>query len=139
MAELDLLLPVFVQVGLTLALMLWMAYLRTNGVRRREVRIADIALGQSNWPEKTTKVANAYHNQFELPVLFYVLVILVLLKGQVTLALVVLAWVFVAARIVHAAIHTGTNYVPRRFQAFVVSVLALVAMWLLFALQVLAG
>jgi hypothetical protein len=57
----------------------------------------------------------------------------------VTLALVILAWVFVAARIVHAAIHTGSNYVPRRFQAFVVSVLAMVAMWLLFALQVLAG
>ncbi len=139
MADLDLLLPVFVQVALTFGLMFWMAYLRTGGISRREVRMADIALRQSNWPVRTTQVANAFHNQLELPVLFYVLVAFVLLKGQVTLAMVVLAWLFVAARIGHALVHTGSNYVPHRFYAFLVSVFALVAMWVLFALQVIAA
>ena len=36
----------------------------------------DIALGQPDWPERPTQFGNAFHNQFELPVLFYVLTIL---------------------------------------------------------------
>ena len=70
------LLPLFVQVVLTFVLLFWAGHLRVGAVRRGEVHPRDIALREPNWGKRETKVANAYHNQLELPVLFYVLTIL---------------------------------------------------------------
>src|SRR5690349_5338213 len=101
------LLPLFVEVGLTFFLMFWMAGRRTSAVRRGDVRMGDIALGQQAWPERETKVANAYHNQFQLPVLFYVLTILAIIARKADFLFVIMAWIFVIARIAHVFVHTG--------------------------------
>ena len=69
------LLPVFVQVALTLVLIFWMAFERTGSVRRGETKIRDIALRQPAWPERATKISNCFDSQFQLPLLFYVLVV----------------------------------------------------------------
>lgn len=138
MTNQDLLLPIFVQVALTFVLMFSMAYSRTMALKRRDVRMADIALGQQNWPVKTTQISNAYANQFELPVLFYVVSILAMITGQITYAFVVLAWIFVLFRIGHALVHTGSNYVRNRFYVFLGSVVSLMAMWVLLAISTLA-
>jgi hypothetical protein len=50
-------------------------------LRNREVRTSDIALGQPAWPRRLTQIDRAYHNQFELPLLFYALVCLVIVTG----------------------------------------------------------
>src|SRR5436853_636480 len=44
------LLPLFVQVALTFVLMFWMGGVRTAAVRRGDVKMRDIALGQPGWP-----------------------------------------------------------------------------------------
>jgi hypothetical protein len=72
--------PLFVQVLLTFVLLFWMGSLRVFTVRRGEVRPGDIALREPNWPPRVQQVANAYHNQLELPLLFSVLTILALIK-----------------------------------------------------------
>jgi hypothetical protein len=133
------LLPLFVQVGLTFVLLFWMGHLRVRAVRRREVRMADIALGQPAWPQRPTQVANAYRNQFELPVLFYVLVVLAIAARKADLLFVVMSWIFVISRIVHAGIHASSNDVRQRFFAFVVGAIVLLLMWIIFALRVLLG
>jgi len=69
-------------------------------------------------------------------VLFYVLVVLALITRKADMVFVVLAWMFVASRLVHAYIHTTSNKVLRRFQAFVVGVLILAVMWIIFGLRV---
>ena len=130
------LLPVFVQVGLTFFLMFWMAHARVGAIRRREVAVPDIALGQPGWPKRETQIANAYHNQLQLPVLFYVLVILALFTRKADTFFVVLAWMFVTARLVHAAIHVTGNDLQRRFFAFAVSAIILLIMWIIFALRI---
>ena len=130
------LLPLFVQVGLTFFLMFWMAHARIGAVRRREVAIPDIALGQPGWPKRTTQIANAYHNQLQLPVLFYVLVILALFTRKADMFFVVLAWMFVTTRLVHAAIHVTSNDLQRRFFAFAVGAIILLVMWIIFALRI---
>ena len=48
------LLPVFVQVALTLGLLLWMAYTRRSSLSRGELKVRDIALGQSAWPPQAS-------------------------------------------------------------------------------------
>ena len=67
------LLPLFVQIVLTFVLLLWMAGLNAAAFRSGAVRWQDIALRQPNWPARNRQIQNAYHNQLELPVLFYVL------------------------------------------------------------------
>ena len=52
---------------------------------------------------------------------------------------VVMAWLFVLTRLVHAYIHTGSNYVRHRFNAFAVGVFILLAMWIIFAVRILLG
>jgi hypothetical protein len=124
--------PVFVQVALTFGLLFWMGSLRIRALQEQRLHISDIALGEPNWPQRATQIQRAYENQFELPVLFYVLVALALATGRVTEALVVLASAFVVARLAHAFIHTTSNAVPARFWAYCVGVALLVAMWLWF-------
>ncbi len=130
------LLPLFVQVGLTFFLLFWMGSVRVGALRRREVAMNDIALRQPAWPERPTQIANAFHNQLQLPVLFYVLVILALFTRKTDTFFVVLAWMFVTARLVHAGIHVTSNSVQRRFFAFLVGAIILLVMWIIFALRI---
>lgn len=130
------LLPVFVQVGLTFALLLWLGRSRVATLKAGEVKMGDIALGERNWPKRLLQIQNAYQNQFELPVLFYALVVLALMTRKADLIFVVLAWMFVASRLVHAYIHTTSNKVIRRFQAFVAGFLILAVMWIIFGIRV---
>lgn len=133
------LLPLFVQVALTFALMFWMAFSRIGTIKRGETRMADVALGQPNWPARVQLVSNCYNNQFQLPVLFYVLTILAIMTRHADFLFVVMAWLFVVTRLVHAYVHTGTNFMRHRFNAFAAGAFVLLLMWLIFAVRLLAG
>ena len=131
------LLPVFVLVGLTFVLLLWMAGARRATLVSGETKIRDIALGQQNWPQRATQIGNCYRNQFELPMLFYVLIALALPLRKADLVIVLLSWVFVVTRFVHAGIFVSSNDLNRRSLAWFAGVLVLFAMWLYFALKLL--
>jgi hypothetical protein len=119
------LLPVFVLIGLTFALLIWMALSRRTALVSRETKIRDIALGQPNWPERATQIGNCYRNQFELPVLFYVLIAIALPIRHADLVIVILSWVFVVTRFVHAGIFVSSNDLGRRSNAWFAGVLVL--------------
>jgi hypothetical protein len=131
------LLPVFLLVGLTFFLLIWMGGARRNALVGGETRIRDIALGQPNWPERTTQVANCFANQFEIPVLFYILIAIALPLRRTDLVIVLLSWVFVVTRFVHAGIFVTSNDLNRRSLAWFAGVLVLFAMWVYFALKIL--
>jgi hypothetical protein len=131
------LLPVFVLVGLTFALLLWMAGSRRQALVGGGTKIRDIALGQPNWPSRATQIGNCFKNQFELPLLFYVLIALALPLRHADLVIVLLSWVFVVTRFVHAGIFVSSNDLGQRSMAWFAGVLVLFAMWLYFALKIL--
>ena len=131
------LLPVFVQVALTFGLLFYMGNVRIGALKRGEAKVRDIALRQPNWPERATKASMAYHNQLELPLLFYVLVILALFTKQADMLFVLLSWVFVALRVIHALIVVTTNRIQQRFAVFAASFFVLVLMWVIFAVRIL--
>lgn len=131
--------PVFVLVLMTFVLLIATGHARVRDLTERRVRMADIALGQGAWPPKTAQIAAAFNNQFQLPALFYILVILTLLTGKQDYFFVAAEWLFVLLRIAHAAIHVTTNDVPRRFQAFVAGAFVLMLMWLWYAVRILAA
>ena len=131
------LLPVFVLVGLTFALLFMMAGSRTTTLKAGETRFKDIALGQPNWPARTQQISNCFSNQFELPLLFYILIALALPLRHADLVIVLLSWVFVITRLAHAGIFVTSNNVEQRSLAWFAGVLVLLAMWLYFALHIL--
>src|SRR5437899_3208763 len=99
------LLPLFVEVVLTFTFLFWMSAVNAAAVRGGAVRWQDIALREPNWPTRNRQIQNAYHNQLELPTLFYVLTILAIITRHADLLFVVLAWVFVVLRFLHAFVH----------------------------------
>lgn len=138
MSVMEILLPVFVQVLVTFMLLFWTAYLRTADLRGGEIKTRDIALRQPNWSPRTQQIGNAFHNQLELPILFYTLMILLLITRQADILMVTLAWIFVALRVVHVWIHVTTNRVRIRGPLFGIGALVLFIMWIIFMVRIIA-
>jgi hypothetical protein len=132
------LLPLFVEVILTFVLLFTMAPLRTRDFASGAVRPDDIALREQKWPKRTTQFANAFSNQFELPVLFYVLTILEYVTHLAGIIFVVLAWIFVIFRILHAYVHVTSNIVRLRGAFYAIGAVVLAIMWVIYIVQVLA-
>ncbi len=131
------LLPLFAQVLATLGLWFWLVLLRRRNLASRTVHPSQIALREPNWPKHTRQVGNCFANQFELPVLFYVLTILEIVTRHADIVFVVFAWIFVLSRLVHAFIHTTSNRVMYRGNWYGVGALALIAMWIMFMVRIL--
>lgn len=131
------LLPVFVLVGLAFFLLLFMVTARTGAVKRRETSLKDIAAGQPAYPSKVKQVGDCFSNQFEVPVLFYILIALALPLKHADLFIVLMSWVFVVTRFVNAGIFVTSNNIRQRSLAWFAGVLVLLAMWIYFALKML--
>ena len=127
--------PILVQMALTLGLLIRLGLLRVRAIDSKQVKMRDIALNSSAWPDHIQQSANSYRSQFELPVLFYALGILLYVTWSVNLVQLALAWAFVASRFAHCFIHITDNHVRRRFMAFLVGVVALVIMVLIYFLD----
>ena len=133
MQPVDLLGPVFVQVALTFVLLFATARARVGALRRGELKLKDIALGQNAWPERPTQLSRAFQNQLETPFLFYAVVAFAMITSRVDAVMLVLGWVYVAFRLWHAWIHTTNNTVLTRFRVFSFGVFTLMAMWIYLA------
>lgn len=134
----SLLLPVFVQAGLTFFVLLWLGLERRKAFRSGAVKSGDIALREPNWPTKILQLSNSYQNELELPVLFYAVVAFILITSTNSFIFVVLAWVFVLSRLVRAYVHTTSNVVFVRGLSFGLSLAALMLMWIILAIRILA-
>lgn len=131
------LLPVFVQVALTFAVLFRLGAVRLKAIRAGGLVREEVVLGDTGWPPIVRQASNCFRNQFELPVLFYVLVVLALLTRQTSDLFLLLAWLFAISRIVHAYVYVTSNHIGWRFGAFAFGALVLLAMWVLFALAIL--
>ena len=106
--------PVIVQVLMTLLI-----YVRLIKVKIREVRAGRVdktrsALHEEAWGDAVLQINNNIRNQFELPVLFYVMAAVLWAMDSVNGLAIAAAFLFVLSRIAHALIHLGSNYVPNR-------------------------
>jgi hypothetical protein len=84
---------------------------------------------------KDTRAPDNFRNLFEMPVLFYVVVLAICVTNLVCTAHLVLAWCYVVARYAHSFIHCSSNVVMQRFYAFLASWLCLIGMWGMLAYQ----
>ena len=128
--------PLFAQVALVFVLLFWMGWLRVRDVRGHAVKMGDIALGERAWPKQTQQAANCFSNQFEAPVLFYVLTGLQWVLGAFDEISVAMAWAFVISRYAHAAEFVGRNNGSVRAGRYGIGVMVLFGSWVLFAVRV---
>ena len=125
------LLPMFVQVALTFALLFWTILLRLQAIRRGEVTPQQVALRQADWPPYVQQVSNAFHNAMEMPTLFYVVVLLGLMTKTLDATVYVLMWMFTLSRIGHTAVHVTSNKLAHRTPMFLMGAIALALIWLI--------
>ncbi|GEA11117.1 hypothetical protein KUL49_14920 [Alteromonas sp. KUL49] len=84
-----------------------------------------------DFPENVIASTRCFNNQFEVPVLFYVACLALMLFEQSDSSIAsVLAWLFVGLRTIHAYIHITYNHILHRIIAFWSSFLVVMAMWL---------
>jgi len=109
--------------------------LMLNGMRKAADRKAgevdpNAAIDNKAWSLPVILTSNALANQFQLPIVFYVLSIILYQLNAVTAFVLVLAWGFAIARWLHAIVHVTSNSIPKRFGAFLVSSLVLLVLFI---------
>ena len=70
-------------------------------------------------------------NQFEWPLFFHVVCLVLLGQGSATAAQVGLAWLFIAGRVLHSGVQIVTTSVRWRGLVFNINFLAVLGMWCL--------
>lgn len=120
--------PVLAQIFLTLTMLIILGVRKAKAVKAGEVNRQQAALDNRVWPADVVKVSNNIANQFEVPVLFYVLCLVLYSMNAAGIVAIALAWAFALSRFAHAYVHIGSNYVPMRMRLFLVGCLVLIAM-----------
>ncbi len=116
-----------------------MYVVRIGQMRRERIHPQSVATSAQAAARLTdSKAADNLRNLFELPVLFYAAVIIAAFTGTATPAMLALAWLFVALRFAHSAIHCGYNKVMHRFWAYLAGGIVLWALWGYLALRLLS-
>jgi hypothetical protein len=123
--------PLFAMVVLTFIVLVTLFRSRVGAVREGQVSAAYFRIYQGEVePESTAKPARHFANLFEAPVLFYVVCLASMIVHFTGIAMQLLAWLYVAARVMHAYVHLGGNRLRRRIRAYFFSWLVLLAMWI---------
>ncbi len=131
--------PALAMVALTYAVWLRMYFMRIAQMRRERIHPQAVATSTQAAAKLTdSRGADNFRNQFELPVLFYLAVVVAVQSAQVTALTLTLAWLFVALRIAHSAIHCTYNRVYHRFYVYFAGGLALAGLWAALAVGLLS-
>ena len=133
------LLPLLTMVFLTFAVWVYLYALRIPEIKRLGIDPDDLQDRAESHKLLTVSAAasNNLKNLFEVPILFYLAVMITMLLMIQDDVLVWLAWGFVILRVVHSAIHCSYNRVMHRFMAYLLSCLFLMFMWIRLASYIL--
>ncbi|SRR6266511_564563 len=119
--------PMLAHIGWVVLLYAWLTVARQRAVRSGAIESSCFVLGREE-PLEVARITRNLANQFEWPVIFYGLVVLLVALGKVTLVDVIAAWVFVLGRVIHTLVQTLTDNVPLRGQVFMINFLAVLVL-----------
>ena len=137
MNESALIYPMLAMVVLTVVVLARLFLSRVQAVKDEKITASFFRTYQGeDEPESTIKLSRHFKNLFEAPVLFYVVCLAAMITHHTTLPFLVLAWLYVAARVIHAFIHTGGNRLRKRIPIYFVGWIVLLLMWAFLAFNV---
>jgi hypothetical protein len=119
--------PMLAHVGLIVILYAWLTVVRVSAVRSGEATYSCYVFGRDE-PPHITRISRNLSNQFELPVIFYAMVVLLIATDEVNLLDVIAAWVFILGRVIHTLVQTRTDNVPLRGNVFVINFVAVLVL-----------
>jgi len=125
------LLPVAGHLILLAVLFAIVSFTRMTSVLNGERAMEDFA-HKGRDGDRSRRWTNNLNNQFELPLLFYVLLAFLYSTQSVSWPQVWLAWLFLAGRVLHTLVQGFTDIVPLRGAVFCINGGALFFMWALF-------
>lgn len=133
-------LPALAMAALTFVVWWRMYFMRIGQMKRDRIHPQKVATSaQATALLTDSRAADNFGNLFELPVLFYVALVVADRIGMVDSISLGMAWIFVALRVVHSAIHVTYNKVMHRFIAYVAGGMALWLLWAYLAIGLLTG
>ncbi len=122
--------PAVAMVVLSSILLVRMFFERLRQVRAENIRWREIpSASQMAARFQDTRAADNFRNLFEAPVLFYLALVVAFLIAQVNALTLSLAWLFVASRYLHSAIHCTNNRLKYRFPVYLLGWLVLWIFW----------
>ena len=130
--------PTFALVALIIIVWFWLFVERMRHIRRNPPTAESFATGEAalRYFEPVEMPANNFRNLFEMPVLYFAIVPLLMITHQANHVQVALAWVFVILRVVHSFIHIGVRKVQIRAPVYWLGSAVLMAMWIGFAVDI---
>jgi hypothetical protein len=138
MSDYRLIYPMFAMVLLTAVVLIVLFRGRVRAVREGTVTRHYFKIYQEGVePPSSAKAARHFSNLFEAPTLFYAACLTAMIAHRSGAAMQVLAWAYVAARVVHAFVHLGQNRLGPRIRTYFFGWVALLAMWTYLAASVL--
>ncbi|MFT6990908.1 MAG: hypothetical protein ACJASL_002892 [Paraglaciecola sp.] len=129
-------LPVLAHIFLIFTLYIYLGMVKSKAVKDGSVDRQKASLNSKAWPDNVVQVSNNLDNQFESPIIFYMLSVIYYLIGDAGSVLLSIMSLYVITRYAHAYVHVTSNYVPYRFQIFRAGVLLLLGLsiWLVLKL-----
>ena len=122
--------PSFVMVLLSMVVGLRVLQLRFRAVLQDKLSPAWFQLNQGGTPPAYMLQAEQHFtNLYETPVLFYAIVILIYVLNMTNLFSVIMAWAYIASRLVHVYVHMGKNRILHRRHSFLTSIAILATLW----------
>lgn len=129
--------PMIAQTLLIFVVYIVLSNRRVGAVRRGDAKANDYLVPNVEPAASATAIRNL-SNQFELPVLFYVVCLALYITNGANYIAVALAWLFVLARVVHAFIHLTSNELRLRRPAFIAGFILVGALWVWLAIHLAA-
>lgn len=119
--------PLFAMLALTGLVLLATAVVRNLAVALGKASLGYYRRYMGNTPdERIERPAQLFNNLVQVPVLFYVVCLLMMVQGQTDSVQVTLAWMFVILRVIHGLILLVWNHVPWRFTSYAAGVITLI-------------
>jgi hypothetical protein len=115
---------------LTFVVWLYMYFRRLSFIASKKLKTEELtdSLLEQLSPPSVSNPSNNFKNLFEIPVIFYALVLYLFSTQQVDVVYVNAAWIFVIFRALHSAVHCTFNLINLRFGFYLVSS---IAVWLI--------
>jgi hypothetical protein len=130
MSDYSLVYPMLALVLLTFGVAVVLFRARVRSVREGHTPVSYFrVLSGSPEPEFLAQPTRHFINLFEVPTLFYAACLAAMVVEATGTPALLLAWGFVAARLVHAWIHLGANRVRHRFRIYLIGWIFLLALW----------
>ena len=125
------LLPMIAMVVLTFAVWVYMYITRLSEISRKRIHPQELDTHVKGLKKLTDSAgpASNLRNLFELPILFYLAIVVTLVLLIQDSWLIALSWVYVMLRTVHSFIHCTYNNVMHRFTVYAASCVVLFLMW----------